>query len=309
MSTTILVDGNSVGYGEHYATKLKSGDLETQSIYGFVHKMRQLRVGYQNCTPIVLWDGRAQWRFDMHPEYKSNREDDPKKIAIKREYQKARPYIAKALEALGIRQMTAMSHEADDMAGLLTKKLSANPANRIVLLSGDHDWIQLVRPGVTWRDARDATNYVTLDNLLDKTGYKTPLAFLEGKALQGDSSDVIPPVSYRGIGKGTAPQFLARWGSVMNFFKAVDSGAYVPLSRKDPSAATVHPEQALASLEGRKAFARNLKLMQLLNVATPQPADVRLVTGKLDRERFRDLCDELAFLSITKDFDNFLSAF
>jgi 5'-3' exonuclease len=202
-----------------------------------------------------------------------------------------------------------MSHEADDMAGLLTKKLSANPANRIVLLSGDHDWIQLVRPGVTWRDARDATNYVTMDNLFDKTGYKTPLAFLEGKALQGDSSDVIPPVSYRGIGKGTAPQFLAQWGSVMAFFKAVDSGAYVPKTRADPNAQTVHPEQALASLEGRKAFARNLKLMQLLNVAVPAPADVRLVPGKLDRERFRELCDELAFLSITKDFDNFLSAF
>lgn len=302
-----IVDGNSVGYAEHYATKLKSGELETQAVFGFIRKMRELKTGYPGCRPLVLWDGRAQWRFDLWPQYKSNRDNDPKKAKIKEAYVAQRPFIARAIEHLGIRQLTALDAEADDMAGHLTNRLAANPEVKVVLFTGDHDWIQLIRENVVWRDVKDPANLIKPANLLDKTGYKTPLAFLEGKCLQGDTSDVIPGVG--GIGEGTAPQFLAQWGSVGSFLKAVDSGAYVPAKRKAKNAKTPHPEEFLASRDGRAAFLRNLKLMQLLNVAQPDPARVKVVPGALDRDKFAALCEELAFFSILKDLDNWLAPF
>ena len=307
-TTTILVDGNSIGYTEHYATKLRSGDLETQAVFGFVRKMREMRVGYPSGKPIVLWDGRAQWRYDLWPQYKSNREADKKKMAIRERYVEQRPYIARALEHLGVTQMTGLDCEADDLAGYLVKSITEqNPTHKIVLLTGDHDWYQLVRDNVIVRDNLEPDKIIKHTNLLDKTGYKTALAFLEGKALQGDGSDTIPGIEK--LGDGTAQLLLAEWGSMSNFFKAVDSGSYTPKARKDVNAKTIHPEQALASRAGREIFHRNLKLMQLIKVAKPPAGSVKLIKGRPDKAKFAEVCEELAFASILKNLDAFFLPF
>jgi len=296
--TTILIDGNSVGYAMHYGTKLTAGGIQTQAVFGFVKAMREIRVGRPHATPLVLWDGRAQWRFDLNPDYKSNRDDDPKKVAIKQAYTEQKPYIQAALQHLGIRQMQAATHEADDMAGYLTPMLAEKPDTEIELLSGDHDWIQLVRSNVVWRDHRNETNVITLGNLYDKTGYKTPLAFLEGKCLQGDSSDVISGVG--GIGEKGAPEFLAEFGSVRNFWAKCDSGEFVPKKK-------AHIK--LASPEGRAIFGRNLRLMQLMKVPKPAKEAITLTPGKFDKDKFADVCGELAFASILKNLDVFTKPF
>lgn len=307
MTTTVLLDANSIGYYEHYGARLNSGDLQTQSIFGFVHKARALKIAYPGCGIMALWDGRADWRFEMCPSYKSNRADDPKKAAVKAEYQKARPYIGTALQHMGVRQITSDFHEADDLAGYFVKRLSANPENRIVLHTSDHDWYQMVRENVVIRDPKEADFILRRNNFQEITGYRTPLAFLEGKALQGDASDVIPGIPK--LGEKTAAEFLATWGSVFNFFAAVDSGEYVPKKRASKTATSLHPEEFLASREGRKIFLRNLKVMQLLNVAKPNEAVTRVVQGKPDKEAFASLCEELAFVSILRDLDNFFKPF
>jgi len=294
----LLIDGNSVGYACHYATKLNAGGMETQAIFGFTKTMRELRVTYPDSVPIVLWDGHADWRFKLNPDYKSNRDNDPKKVAIKEAYQKQGPFIKDIVEALGVRQMRVTTHEADDMAGYMVTELTQKPGNEITLISGDRDWLQLVRPGVTWRDMRDDAKIVTMANFFDKTAYKTPLAFLEGKCLQGDSSDCISGVG--GIGEKGAIDLLATFGSVKNFWKACEDGSYKPTKK------------ALVSLyegEGRKLFARNFSMMQLLRVQKPKPEAVELRKGALDVGRFHDLCAELAFGSITKNIDHFTKPF
>lgn len=298
MPKYLLIDGNSVGYACHHGTKLSSGGQETQAVFGYLKTMRELRVTYPDHTPIVLWDGRAEWRFTLNPSYKSNRNDDPKKVATKEAYQSQTPFIKDALEALGIRQMRVTTHEADDMAGYMVGTLMQKPDTEIVLISGDGDWIQLVRPGVTWRDMRDDAKIVTSANLFDKTGYKTPLAYLEGKCLQGDSSDVISGVG--GIGEKGAPEFLAEFGSVRNFWKLCEEGTLVPKKKAHIS---------LYEGDGRKLFGRNLKLMQLIKVAKPDPANVEVRKGELNRERFQHICEELGFASILKQLDVFINRF
>lgn len=298
MPKYLLIDGNSIGYACQYGTKLSVGGQETQAVFGFVKIMRELRVTYPDYTPIVLWDGRATWRYDIHADYKSNRNDDPKKVAIKASYESQTPFIRDAVEALGIRQMRVLTHEADDMAGYLVSELMRKPDTEIVLISGDGDWIQLVRPGVTWRDMRDDAKIVTLENLFEKTGYKTPLAFLEGKCLTGDTSDVISGVG--GIGEKGAPEFLAQFGSVRQFWKMCDEGTFVPKYKAHKN---------LYNGEGRKLFGRNLKLMQLIKVPKPDPANVELRKGQFNKERFQALCEELGFASILKQLDVFVRKF
>lgn len=298
MPKYLLIDGNSIGYACQYGTKLSIGSQETQAVFGFIKVMRELRTTYPEHTPIVLWDGRATWRYDIHPDYKSNRNDDPKKVAIKASYESQVPFIRDAIEALGIRQMRVLTHEADDMAGYMVSELSKKPDTEIVLISGDGDWIQLVRHNVMWRDMRDDAKIVRLDNLFDKTGYKTPLAYLEGKCLMGDGSDVISGVG--GIGEKGAPEFLAEFGSVRNFWKMCDEGAFVPKKK-----AHINLYQG----EGRKLFGRNLKLMQLIKVPKPDATQVEVRKGEHNKERFQEICEELGFTSILKQLDVFTKRF
>jgi 5'-3' exonuclease len=247
---------------------------------------------------MCLWDGRAQWRFDLNPEYKSKRTEDPKKVVVKDAYEEQRPYIGVALNALGVRQLTVADREADDMAGYLVRVLTVDPTHEVDLITGDQDWIQLVRPNVTWRDHRDDSRVVTLDTLMDKTGYATPLAFLEGKCLHGDTSDCISGVG--GIGKDGAPPFLAEFGSVREFWRRCDSGEFVPKKKA---------HIRLCSAEGRMLFGRNLRLMQLLKVAPPAKNLTDVDVGKFDKDRFAQVCEELAFVSILRNLDHFVKPF
>ncbi|TSP13998.1 5'-3' exonuclease [Cupriavidus campinensis] len=299
-SKTLIIDGNARGYFHHGSGRvLKSGDYQTQSVFGFVREMRELREYYPDFTPVVLWDGRAEWRYALHPDYKSNREKDPKQAASRAEYKKVRHFINDALEHLGVRQMTVMTHEADDMAGYMVQQLSADPANEIILHTGDKDWLQLVRPNVIWGDIRrDRESAVRFAKFFDLTGYKTPIAFLEGKCLQGDTSDVISGVGK--IGEGTAPLILAEFGSVRHFWRGVDDGSIKPRDFR---------QRHLATPEARRLFIRNFQLMQLQRVAKPAKEDVRLVAGALNEEKFAAVCEELAFRSILTTLEEFTRPF
>lgn len=299
MSKLRLVDGNSIGRAAHAGVKLKAGGIFTQAIFNTVKGARAWLMSAPEHQPLVLWDGRAQWRYDLHPEYKSKRNDTPEKVKDKAEYQEQVPHIHRALSALGIRQMESAIDEADDLAGyFVSATMKKDPNSEIILTTGDEDWIQLIRQGVTWEDHRDASKRVNLANLFEFSGFRTPYAFLEGKCLRGDSSDVIPGVG--GLGEKKCPEFMAEFGSVREFWRKVDSGEFVP---------RYAAHKRLASPEGRRAFARNLQLMQLIK---PRPLDKTQITvypAKFDKKEFMEICGEFSFLSILRDVETFIRPF
>lgn len=332
---TNLVDANSIGYSAQGSTKLHSGGVETQAAYGFIRSMLGMRKTYPQFTPLVLWDGRAEWRFTLHPEYKSNRDSDPKKVAERDAYAAMRPYIKQMLRHLGVRQMTASTHEADDLAGYFVGKLGADPTHKILLSTGDQDWLQLVRRNVAWNDNRSDGKYIDHKNFYDKTGCLTPFAFLEAKILQGDTSDVIGGVG--GIGEKGAPEFIAEFGSVRNFWQLCASGALVPkykahkslwqgispLTDEQHMAEFVAPEgldeKQLAKAtkkhrdawpgQGRLIYKRNFQLMQLLRVDPPRKENITMDVGHFDKDAFAAVCEELSFTSILRNLDEFTNRF
>lgn len=296
MKNLSIIDGNSLGYAAHYGTKLTAGDKETQAVFGVARSLIEMKTKHPETKPIVLWDGRAEWRFEKCPTYKSNRHsDDPKKEAVKEAYKTQVPYIKRILKAMGVSQVMCHTHEADDLAGLLVKK--KKPEDFITLVTGDKDWLQLVRHNVIWFDVRKK-EVVSTQNFFNYTHYKSPEAFLDGKCLHGDTSDAIPGVGR--IGEKGAIEFLATYGSVQNFFNGVDSGVIVPTKK-------AHKDFAQS---GRDAYYRNFEVMQLLN---PKPIDVKNIVSNdstsKNREEFLDVCAELAFASLMRDADNILSLF
>lgn len=299
MSKIRLIDGNSVGRAAHAGVKLKSGDIQTQAIFNTVKGSRNWLMSAPEHTPLVLWDGHADWRYELLPAYKSKRNDSPEKLADRAEYKKQLPHIIRALSALGLRQMVSEVDEADDLAGLLVgKTMKKDPTSEIILTTGDEDWVQLIRSGVTWEDHRDHTKRINVSNLFENTGFRTPFAFLEGKCLQGDTSDDIPGVG--GIGKAKAPEFLAQFGSVREFWRQVDSGEFVPKY-------AIH--KRLASPEGRMAFGLNLRMMQLIKPRPLQAGKVIQHPSEFNRAEFEEICAEFSFSSILRDMDNFLIPF
>jgi len=300
MTDQVIVDGNNIGRKHNDAVKLSANGIPTQAIIGCIKTARELIIRDPEAKHTWLWDGRAQWRYDIHPGYKAKRnEPDPRRDASRASFNQQRDLIWKALSLIGVGQMTAKAHEADDLAGIMVqsaKKL--NPAAEIKLISGDGDWIQLVREGVSVRDISDDFKHYRLDNLMEKVGYRTPYGFLEGKCLQGDSSDDIPGVG--GLGVARAAEFIAEFGSVREFWRQARAGE-IKLKKKSLI--------NLASPEGQAAFARNLKIMQLISPHKPGPGEVTYERGQFNREAFKEFCEEFSFLSILRSFDEFVAPF
>lgn len=338
---TLLIDANSIGYASQQATKLNCGSMETQAAFGFIKTMRELRMQFPHYTPMVLWDGRAEWRFKLHPEYKSNRKDTPEKVQMKESYAKQKPFIELLLRHLGVRQLTAFKQEADDLGGYFVRKLSAVPGSKIGLITGDGDWKQLVRGpsptsgAVWWKDPRDDSRFIDHKNFYAKTGCLSPFAYLETKILTGDSSDCISGVG--GIGETGAPEFIAEFGSVREFWRRCESGEFVPrlkahkrllgtcefdqeqwVGQYPANDGSVDEKTYAKALkkhtdgwpgQGRSIYKRNFQLMQLLKVPPPAKTDIKLDVGKFDKEAFANVCEELAFVSILRNLDEFTAHF
>lgn len=299
----LIIDGNSILHANHNGTPLTVGDFQVQAIFGFLRSLRLLvRDSPAGTQTIVLWDGKAQFRLDLYPEYKGNRAPlDEKGAAHKAAFRRQTPFIEKALEMLGIMQIRSPLLEADDIVAHI---VSAGASDRkIKMVSGDKDWIQLVHPNVVWFDPiRDRS--VSQADFFEKTGYLNQVAFVQGKALQGDTSDNITGIP--GVGYATAQMLLAKWKSVDRFFEAVDRGDHTPEARKGKTAKSLHPEQLLAAPEGRALFQRNMKLMDLLQARRPEKGELLINRGMHSTEGFRRLCQRLAFASILREFDAFM---
>jgi DNA polymerase-1 len=294
MQRNVLIDGNNQAHIHNNVGKLNVGALETQAIFGMIKSLRTIKEFYKDEGKLLmLWDGRAQWRYDMLPTYKDKRNSDPKSANKRVKLNEQRPYIERAISLLGVTQMTGAKQEADDMAGYFV----CSSKDAFDLITGDMDWLQLVRANVSWYDPVKKQR-ITIHNFMDSTGFFTPREFLQGKCLQGDTSDKIPGVG--GIGEKTTPVFMAEHKNVASFFNKVESGLYVPKGKK---------LKEFATPEGKRKFAKNWKLMNLTNVPKPDPKDVKIVRSEFDEGGFIKLCEELAFKSILNKMDEFIRPF
>ncbi|BBI61774.1 exonuclease [Vreelandella sulfidaeris] len=256
----------------------------------------------------MLWDGKAKWRYDLFPDYKAKRgkEPDPRVQHMRKCFRECREDIKRGLGLLGVPSIYAEDFEADDLAGHLVK-VYTNQGHEVFMITGDHDWKQLIKENATWVNHKDG-RMVHSVTFAENTGYLSPVAFVQGKALHGDNSDEIPGVGR--IGEKSAPEILAQYGDVKNFITRIR--ADVEAKRKVPKAyrdfAMGEPSPKEPDLTRIEVFKRNVKLMNLLSGPTPENVQV-LYRNSLDLDGFREFCREFAFNSILADFDAFVEPF
>lgn len=291
-----LIDGNSVGYAQHHANDVRYGaGMQVQAVEGFIRHMRRWRQVERDTLHVVLWDGRAQWRYDLAPEYKGGRHSTEEQRAQRRAYEMQRPWIYRALRAMPVIQVTHPFMEADDWAYALSSELSAQ-GHLVSLFTADQDWLQCVRQRVNWMNARKREQVVDDLNFRRETGCANPRAFVEVKALMGDVSDDLEGAP--GIKDVRAKEIIAQYGSLAAFWQAAD----------DPFFQGPKYLMQAAMPEVRERVLRNKKLMDLSEAPAPNPALTELVVGEYIDIELYEVFFDLGLNGLCDSFDLFSKA-
>ena len=297
MTNVMLIDGNSIGFASHQSTKLVYDNQPVQAIFGFIKTLKRLKERFSGFEPIVLWDGES-WRYQLYPNYKGNRKD-PKTELMKLEYKKQTPAIEEAIKLLGVKQIRVMNYEADDLGYIFATNI-AKQGNKVILVSGDKDWLQMVQPNVMWYDPIRDRKCSYLD-FAEFTGCDSVQAFIDKKCLMGDASDNVKGVG--GIGEGRALYLLQTYGTVERFL-----GHEVTQEELD-TMPKHFKDFRLNTNNGIDKYKQNLKLMALNTDARPQPVGKKIVDGELDFDRFEEFCFEHGFSSIRLEMNSYKTLF
>lgn len=307
MPTINLIDANSIGYAGQHAAELSAGGVPTQAIYNVLMNLRTLKGEHRDASFLYLWDDKAQFRYDVYPEYKGNRSNTPEQMKAKEEYHAQQPYIKLLLKHLGVPQMRVGGFEADDLAFHLCGHF-VNKGYNVNLISSDKDWLQMLDTGVTWVDMR-LDRKCSLNSFTEFTGFENTDQFVQAKCLQGDTSDNINGVG--GIGEGACKAIFSRWPSVNDMiaeYRKVGGFTKENLPGKEFSRCRNKLNDLCSNKDGMLAtYVRNHKLMNLAQVKPPLQFPIE--RGERNADAFFDLCGELAFVSVLRKKEMWMNMF
>ena len=285
-----LVDGYALIYRAFYAMIARplttSRGENTSAAWGVVNFLRLL---HQNHKPAYLgWvhDSGTSFRHETFPDYKATRE----KLSedLQDDFDRGMDRICDLLEAYRVPILTVPGYEADDVIGTLVRQ-AVDRGTNVVVVSGDKDFQQLVRPGV-WLlnpgrggSANIEEHWVSIENATERLGVP-PALVTDYLALVGDTSDNIPGV--RGIGDKTAVELVNAYGAIEDILAHASE-----ITKK-------RPREALLS---QSAEARLSKQLVTIRDDVPITLDLEpMRVREMDRRRVRDLLVELEFHTLAR---------
>ena len=172
----------------------------------------------------VVWvnDAGNSGRKELYPEYKANREKMEE--AEQQEFDQGVRRVEQLLAGFRIPLIAVPGFEADDAIGTLADHATAR-GWEAVIVSGDKDLYQLIRPGVAilnpGRSGPGAVDPIWVDgtNAKERLGVD-PKHVVDYLAMVGDSADNIPGV--KGIGEKGAAELLATYGDLETILAHAD---------------------------------------------------------------------------------------
>jgi DNA polymerase-1 len=232
-------------------------------------------------------DSGLSFRHERYPAYKATREKLTEELQS--DFDRGMDRICQILDAYRIPILSLPGYEADDVIGTLVARGVEAGVNTVVV-SGDKDFQQLVRPGV-WLlnpgrggSANVEEHWVGVENAEERLGI-APEFVTDYLALVGDSSDNIPGV--RGIGDKTASELVRQYGHLESILSHAGE-----ITKKRPREALLeHADNARLSKE-------------LVTIRDDLPILLDLNSLKVsapDSQRLRELFIELEFHSLARD--------
>lgn len=275
-----LVDGNSLGRA-YFNSRINDPN---GTIAGFLEGVIKSLIYRQDMIYVIVWDGRADWRYQLYPDYKKNRDATPELREARVLYEAQRDRLRELLAYLPVVQLTAPDAEADDLAYQLVPHIEKQ-GYLTKLFTADSDWLQMVSKQVHWVNARRPAEEVTLLNFYTYTNLQRPNQIPMMKAMGTDKADNI--IGVKGIGDKRAQGLLDRFGTLENIL--ILSQDLLAWSQE------LKVYHALSNLDVQNNVLRNYKLVDLAQAPRINPATINVVNGEND---LLSLGCELAELNI-----------
>lgn len=283
----LIIDGNSILNRAFFGIKTlttKDGQY-TNAIYGFLNIfLRQLEEHRPERVAVAFDLPGGTFRNRMYEGYKANRKGMPEELA------QQMPLVKELIGMLGYQIVTCPGYEADDILGTLSRAAS-DQGMESLLLSGDRDTFQLVGNGtvVLYPSVRMGKSEITpMDEaaVIEKYGV-SPQAFIDVKALMGDSSDNVPGVS--GCGEKTATALIAAFGSLDGVYEHLDDSLIKPAMRRHltEDRETAYLSKKLVTID------RHAPVDENMDMYVRKEPDVDGVTRMLNRLEMRSLISKL----------------
>jgi DNA polymerase-1 len=223
-----------------------------QGVHGFIGAFLGLVRRFNPSHVAVPFDPpEPPFRRTLFPAYRTGRPRGTEEEVANFDAQVGQ--VQRVMAHLGVRYPMVPGYEADDAIGTLAGLASAAGVPTMIV-SGDRDLLQLVRPDVTifMPRGRDGETF-TPEVVIARWGVP-PAQFTALKALMGDDSDLIPGVP--GIGPRTAAALLRSHGSL--------EGILAALPR-------IAPRQAASLAEHRERLALNHRLVTIVTTLDLEP--------------------------------------
>jgi DNA polymerase-1 len=281
MKKLYLLDGHALMYRVYYAFMKRpitnSKGVDTSVLYGFTKMMMELIVRERPSHFGVAFDpGGKNFRHEMYPAYKANRQPTPEVI------KSSMPLLKEIIEAFNIPLLTLPGYEADDVIGTIAKRAEREGFN-VYMMTPDKDYAQLVSPHIYIVKPRqgELPEHIGVKEVQSTYKVQRPEQVIDVLAIWGDKSDNVPGVE--GVGEVRAKKLVDSFGSVENIYDNLNR-----LPKKMQEAFKAAAEQIPLS-----------KKLVTIDTNVPAPWDEdALVVEKPNINRLKSLFMEYEFASL-----------
>ena len=244
-----LVDGYALIYRAFFALisrplTTKRGE-NTSAAWGIVNFLQRMMTTHKPDYLGWVHDSGLSFRHERYPAYKATREKLSEELQS--DFDRGMERISQILDASRIPILSLAGYEADDVIGTLAVR-GVEAGVNVVVVSGDKDFQQLVRPGIWLLNpgrggpASVEESWVGVENGSERLGVP-PAHVTDYLAMVGDSSDNVPGV--KGIGEKTAQELVASFGTIENIL----AHAHELTKPRPREALEMYREEALLSKE------------------------------------------------------------
>jgi 5'-3' exonuclease len=231
----LLLDVSSLMYRAHFAMRdlVRAPDgRPVGAVHGYLDMVARLLVSRRPHEAVHVYDHdwRPTARTDLYPGYKANRPPEPE--GLPEQFALLRDVVT----LTGMPQAHVPDWEAEDAIGALVER--AAPEDRIDMVSGDRDLLQLVRdappPVRLLFTVKGVSELLEYDEAAVEAKYGVPASrYADFAILRGDPSDGLPGVP--GVGEKTARaliQAYGTWEALMADAEGADPPSGGPMAAK-----------------------------------------------------------------------------
>ena len=284
----VLVDGSSYLYRAYHALPplTNSKGQPTGAVKGVISMMRRLLKDYPNSPIAVIFDAKGKtFRDEIFAEYKANRPPMPDDL---------RPQVQPIhdiVQAMGLPLLVVEGVEADDVIGTLARQATERRLP-VVISTGDKDMAQLVNEHVTLVNTMTET-VLDIPGVNAKYGFG-PELMIDYLALMGDKVDNIPGVP--GVGEKTAQGLIQGMGGLDAIYADLEKVRTLSFR-----GAKTMPEKLIEH--------REMAYLSYLLATIKTDVELAIVPesihcGQSDKNRLRELFDQLEFKGWVKEIDD-----